>query len=466
MSNTTYDVRIWKTEQYKGKKKTTYYVRWKVGKQAFKVPFEKKALADSFRADLVSAAGRGEAFWIDTGRPVSTERSTEEISWYRFACEYVDMKWPKAAATYRRTIAEALTAVTPVMLREDRGRPGEKLIRSALTSWAFNPAKRKRTDMPQEISDTLRWIERNSLPVSRAKNPETARALHEAAVTRLDGRPGARSVARQRRMILSNALNYAIERKLLQANPVQDIKWTAPKPSRAVDRRRVPNPTQARALLAAVSNAQHSGPRLAACYACVYFAALRPEEAVDLREHHATLPAPTWSDELEQWEYEWGELYVAEATPHAGSAWTDSGQPRDRKALKHRERGDGRPVPCPPELTKTLREHIQRYGVDAEGRLFQGRQGGEVPSITWNRVWKAARTNAFTDQQATTSLAGRPYDLRHAAVSTWLNGGVAPTKVAEWAGHSVEVLLEVYAKCLDGQDDLAKRQVQAALESS
>ena len=40
--------------------------------------------------------------------------------------------------------------------------------------------------------------------------------------------------------------------------------------------------------------------------------------------------------------------------------------------------------------------------------------------------------------------------LRHAAVSTWLNGGVPPTQVAEWAGHSVAVLLRVYAKCIAG----------------
>lgn len=36
-------------------------------------------------------------------------------------------------------------------------------------------------------------------------------------------------------------------------------------------------------------------------------------------------------------------------------------------------------------------------------------------------------------------------------------------QVAEWAGHSVEVLLKVYAKCLDGQDEIAKRRVQEAL---
>jgi hypothetical protein len=33
-----------------------------------------------------------------------------------------------------------------------------------------------------------------------------------------------------------------------------------------------------------------------------------------------------------------------------------------------------------------------------------------------------------------------PYDLRHACLSTWLNGGVYPTQVAEWAGYSVDVL--------------------------
>jgi hypothetical protein len=48
--------------------------------------------------------------------------------------------------------------------------------------------------------------------------------------------------------------------------------------------------------------------------------------------------------------------------------------------------------------------------------------------------------------------------------STWLKGGRAsPIQVAEWAGHSVAVLLHVYAKCLDGQDATARRGVEAAL---
>jgi len=60
-------------------------------------------------------------------------------------------------------------------------------------------------------------------------------------------------------------------------------------------------------------------------------------------------------------------------------------------------------------------------------------------------------------------LARRPYDLRYAAVSTWLNGRVSAAQASKWAGHSVEVLLKVYAKCLDGQDEIARRRVQETL---
>jgi integrase len=67
----------------------------------------------------------------------------------------------------------------------------------------------------------------------------------------------------------------------------------------------------------------------------------------------------------------------------------------------------------------------------------------------------------FTDQQCESALARRPYDLRHACVSTWLNGGVPPTQVAKWAGHTVVVLLRIYASCLEGQDEIAKRRALA-----
>jgi hypothetical protein len=41
-----------------------------------------------------------------------------------------------------------------------------------------------------------------------------------------------------------------------------------------------------------------------------------------------------------------------------------------------------------------------------------------------------------------------------------------PTQVAEWAGHSVGVLPRIYAKCIVGQDDLAKRRISETLRQT
>ena len=46
--------------------------------------------------------------------------------------------------------------------------------------------------------------------------------------------------------------------------------------------------------------------------------------------------------------------------------------------------------------------------------------------------------------EETSPLAERPYDLRHARLSTWLNAGVAPAQVGEWADSSIPVLLRVF----------------------
>jgi len=61
-------------------------------------------------------------------------------------------------------------------------------------------------------------------------------------------------------------------------------------------------------------------------------------------------------------------------------------------------------------------------------------------------------------------LARRAYDLRHAAVSTWLNAGVPPVQVAEWAGHSVAVVLRIYAACLDNTERAAQQRIDVALK--
>jgi len=92
--------------------------------------------------------------------------------------------------------------------------------------------------------------------------------------------------------------------------------------------------------------------------------------------------------------------------------------------------------------------------------------GKIVSDRAYLKVFHEARTGAFTGAEATSLIARRPYDLRHAAVSTWLNAGVPPAQVAEWAGHTVDVLLRVYAKCVAGQQAEAKRRILEATLSS
>src|SRR5215831_7491326 len=464
MDNLTYDVRIWKTEIYKGTKVTTYKVRWRTGLRRWKQPFRRKAQAASFEAELRSAAGRGEAFAVTTGRPVSWAREDNDMSWYDFCVSYVDMKWKHSAGKRRATIAWALVTVMPAMIAATKGKPDDKTMRTALRQWGFN-AKR-RADCPEDTAVILTWLSRNTKPVSALTDPAVMRAVLDAAVTQLNGQPAAPWTARTNRAILANALEYAVEMRVLSGNPIKAIKWEPPKTTQEVDRRSVVNPGQARRLLDAVRGQLPSGPRLVAFFAVIYYAALRPEEAVNLCQDNITLPPLVRNALMGEWEEpadSWGELRFCSAAPEVGAEWTDDGARREQRHLKSRPAGEWRRVPVAPPLTRLLRAHLQTFRTGPGDRVFSGVHGGELASITYRRAWDKARRTTLTSANYTSPLAKRVYDLRHACVSTWLNGGVPPAQVAEWAGHSVAVLLKVYAKCIDGQDQVAKRRIEDAL---
>ncbi len=459
----TYDVRIWTVKPRKNTtgKVTSYGVRWAVEGQSFYESYKVKAQAEGRRAELLSAQRRGEKFDTASGMPVSLARIEKDATWFDFTRGYIDMKWPDLAATTRQTTAESLIRVMPVFVPEGK-EPTAKELRSALRQWGYNTELRN--GAPADVRVVLNWCSRNTLPVRSAMEPEVLRGLQRAVTRRLDGQAYAPTVARKTRSVLWNALDYAVELGLIETNPLAGVKWTAmPKGKRKVDRRAVPNPIQARTLLAAVREVPRSGARLVAYFGTMYYSALRPEEAAALCKRHVDIPEPKTVGGTAV--HEWGSFHLDEATPHVGGRWTDDGQPRDVRQLKSRAAGEGRTVPCPPELTALLWEHIGRYGYGADGRLFRGERGGPLPMITYTRVWREARRLALTEEAQATPLAGRPYDLRHAAVSTWLMAGVDPVMVAEWAGHSLSVLMEVYAACLYGQDVVARRRVQEALGS-
>ena len=235
-------------------------------------------------------------------------------------------------------------------------------------------------------------------------------ACDTASSARSDATNAAASTARRNRTILANAMDYAVELGLLDTNPIRALKWTAPKVSGQVDRRSVVNPHQARALLDALRAQQPSGPRLVAFFAVMYYAGLRPEEAINLTADNVILPPQMRNQESRQaqdlpGDEGWGELHIRSATPDAGSEWTDDGSPRDRRQLKHRAEGDSRIVPVHPELTTLLRDHLAHFGTAPDGRLFSGVRGGELPTITYRRAWIKARQTALAAAEQASPLA-------------------------------------------------------------
>jgi integrase len=477
----TTDVRVWQIQvnKYEKSKKKTYTARWTVKGRQHSKTFATRALADNLRSKLMQAMNRGEEFDTESGLPDSMVEAKEATSFYAFALAYVSMKWPRAAAKSRDSMTDALATVLPALVTDRHGRPEAQALREGLRKYALPPSGRA-LDRPRKIADALRWLEKASLPLPELVKAKPVRAGLDALALTLDGRPAAAETVRRKRSVFYNVLQYAVELEEFTANPLDRVAWTRPKVSNEVDRRVVVNPRQARELLTAltyVGGPRNRGARMRAMFACMYFGALRPAEAVNLREPNCHLPArcadceadlttapPAWSAcRHENIVYGWGLLTLEKTKPQAGKQWTDSGEAHDDRGLKHRGEGDTRDVPIPPELVMVLREHIATFGLADDGRLFRSERGNVVSGSNYFRVWQLARPIALRPDQVESPMAARPYDLRHAAVSLWLNAGVPATEVAERAGHTVDVLLKVYAKCIDGQRDVINKRIEDAL---
>jgi integrase len=449
----SYHVKFWDIKKISDTARGRYRARWATGGREHCKSFASKALADAFLGTLKDAARDGKPFDPATGLPARPKQAAPPTAtWYEHARAYAQMKWPDLAAKSRRAVAEALTTITLALTEGHRKFPDPALLRRALFGYAFNSASASRPAL-DEIARALDWTAKASLPVAALEEPATVRAVLGACARRLDGKPAAATTTRRKRAVFANALGYAVELGLLPANPLDRIQWKAPAVAETLDRRSVASPAQAGRLLQAVRGQGPRGAHMEAFFGCLYYAALRPAEAVALREADCVLPARGW-----------GRIDLAASAPRAGTEWTDDGASREERGLKHRAASETRSIPIPPVLARMLRAHIQRYGTGPGGRLFRTARGGPLNDTGYGEVWQRARPLALTPAQQASPLARRPYDLRHAAVSLWLNAGVPATEVARRAGHGVAVLLKVYANCIDGQATTANQRINDALD--
>jgi integrase len=435
-----FDVSVYAIRRRAGRPRP-FEVRWQAAGRSRSKSFTTRKLADSYRAELVRAARMGLEFDPLTGEPAEWHiPEPAVVTWYEAAAAYAVMKWPSLAAHSRASVAEALATVTPVLTRPGaRGRPGPRELRTALYQHAFNPARP--AEPGSAATRILDWAQQASLPVGCLSEPAVLRSALEALTLRLDGSRAAANTVIRKRAVLHGTLGHAAEAGLLADNPLDSFGWRAPRSSAALDPAVVASPDQVSALLEAVARTQ---PELTAFFGCLYYAALRPEEAVALRLPDCHLPGSGW-----------GKLRLAAATTRTAAAWTDSGASHDQRGLKHRPDGAIRMVPVPPVLVTVLRAHVTAYGTAPDGRLFRGTRGGPLSGSVYGRAWHCA----LGPELAASGLARRPYDLRHAALSMWLNTGGDPAQIAARAGNSVAVLLTVYTHCVHGRDDLLNQQI-------
>jgi integrase len=452
----TFDVRIW-TIEVREKRQAPFRVRWVVAGQRFGESFVTRPLADAYRSQLVTATRNGERFDLETGLPESLVRTISDISFLKHAQEFTAYVWKDAAAKSRISIIETLTRVIPVVTRSLSGAPHPDVLRAALRK-SLNQGDYT-ADLDAAETKAMAWIEKASRPVSAFADESVVWDVLDAIATKLDGKPAAPDYFARRRRVMHRVLGYAVRRKRLEKNPLSKGNlpegWTPPeKPEEQVDPRSVGSPALIAAMLAACATiGRNQGPRFVAFFGCMYYAMMRPSEVAALTINGCHLPAEGW-----------GYLTFADSSTAAGTAYTDDGAVHEHRGLKGRSRGraaesqqsrrPARKVPIPPQLVQLLRDHIARFGVGPDGRLFRSENGNVIQPSTWWHVWQKVREASLTPDQVRTPLMRRPYDLRHSGVTWRLNSNVPPSEVAAWAGHSVEVLMRVYAKCMTGLEDV------------
>ncbi|MBQ1092410.1 tyrosine-type recombinase/integrase [Streptomyces sp. B93] len=359
------------------------------------------------------------------------------------------------ASKTREGVADALAAVGLAMVSREAGVPSDESLRLAFR-WGVVPAN-VGAEPPADLKAAYEWVTTTDRPLRDLADPEVFEDVLYRLSYKLDGTPAAGDTYRRRRRALNTALEHAVVVGELPENPLQRARRKHVGSNGVVDRRVLVNAVQARQLLTAVSYVgswdRCRGRRLAAFYAVLYYAGLRPAEAVGLRLSDCHLPDSGW-----------GTLTLRETRPVSGKQWTDSGERHDRRGLKAREATSDRPVPIPPVLVAILRAHLKAFGTAKEGRVFGNERGGVVGSSTYWRVWEEAREYALPPERVATPLAGRPYDLRHACITRWLNAGVPIAEVARRVGNSPEVIHRRYHGCIDGHEEAANAKITKALE--
>lgn len=408
-----YDIRI------RPDKRRPYIVQWRVGTGRPTRAFHTKREADDFRNELISAKKNGLPFSTDTSLPIEWE--TREITVAELAYQWFHSRYDDWAPRTRRSASEPtielllalLSPKAPTALKRV-DHPDRAKLREEIADWLSS------TDAMDSMPALLR---KHSLPLERLSK-RSCREAETAVMARQSG--GQKKPATQQRYRSSiNALfNWAVENDYLPANPWPKSKRNTKKTRAAkgsqgvLDASRLGQPTvdDVVQMLDSIAgpNSRLGAKSRRMVFELVFYAGLRPSEAVALRLENCHLP-----------EKGWGQATVERALTSSTRRWT---QPDE---MVGETKTAPRIVPLPPPLIVRIRAFV---GDRTTGLVAPNERGGMHDLSRLSASWRKHRL----------SESWRPYDLRASITSLHINAGALIAEVAAFMGNSPEVIFKHY----------------------
>jgi integrase len=347
---------------------------------------------------------------------------------------------------------EAIAFDADVKARKFKGdtlpRPGRETLAAAFDEWW----RLRGSTLSAKTQEAYKSVWRTHISGRFDHHHLSELASHPQLIEELTADMRERGVgnAAQRKVlaVLSAVLTSAVQWRKISHNPV----LTAPKPPGT--RRRHPRPMppvvieRIRLQMLQRTTKDPSGARniADACMVTLMsYAGLRPGEALAL----------TWADVGKR------TLAIDKAVSLGVEGPTKT--------------GGARSVPLVDPLAADLHDLWTAQGEPGDDQLIlPARNGGHWSRSLYdnwrNRVWKPVMGGLASGDPPQTWLAdARPYDCRGSFVSLRLRAGDSPIEVAEWAGHSPQVMFQHYAnviKELVGEPTIsAEDQIRRARET-
>lgn len=298
------EVAIWALQDRRSKNvPRPWVVRWRVGGRQFSRAFVSKTLAEELRAQLLVAHSEGKRFDRLKGMPLEWVASDITfVDWVRKWFDDQRVTWkPKS----RQSAAEVLARGMQVFVHPNAPTPPSGCTPAA-KKWLAKPEK---YGCPEYIA---RW----SLPL-QAIDAFMCQSALAAMSVKLDGTTYAANVIARHRSVMGSLFAEAVEAGLMPANP-----WPRKRKGRRVAERvdhrvevaMLPSHVDAVGDIARLLNHKPASRRYMTFFSLIYWAGLRPGEALVLLIESIELPAADHPDA-------WGLIHVREALSSEEELW-------------------------------------------------------------------------------------------------------------------------------------------------